>query len=277
MTGVHSSSSPTIVRSSRVLPWPRSPSSTTSWPASRARSSCGITVSSKPCRPGHGSSPAASFASRLSRISSRRVFWTWPGARSSPRVAMIGAGHQLEPTPPRCQRRAVPLSPAETRRGRRWGSSAAVLSVVAVRARGRRWSSPSRRRTAPAPDSPPTPSTSSSSRPTSPPPSGRGRPRHPTERGDQPGASGPRARCASTASPASSRARSRSCTPGPSEEQAEIVHMAAPDGTVTSVLLRHRELDPAQRPDGRQDLGPGARRPRPAAARAGSPSTAARS
>ena len=34
MTGVHSSSSPTSVRISRVLPWPRSPSSTMSWPAS---------------------------------------------------------------------------------------------------------------------------------------------------------------------------------------------------------------------------------------------------
>ena len=49
---------PTRVRSSRVLPWPRSPSSTTSWPAISARSSCGMTVSSKPCRPGHGSRPS---------------------------------------------------------------------------------------------------------------------------------------------------------------------------------------------------------------------------
>ena len=73
ITGVHSSSRPTIVRSSRVLPWPRSPSSTTSWPAIRARSSCGMTVSSKPCSPGHGSRPSRSAASRLSRISSRRV------------------------------------------------------------------------------------------------------------------------------------------------------------------------------------------------------------
>ena len=51
-TGVHSSSSPTRVRISRVLPWPRSPSSTRSCPASRARSSWGSTVSSKPTMPG---------------------------------------------------------------------------------------------------------------------------------------------------------------------------------------------------------------------------------
>ena len=58
ITGVHSSSRPTRLRSSRVLPWPRSPSRTTSCPASSARSSCGITVVSKPWMPGQGSSPA---------------------------------------------------------------------------------------------------------------------------------------------------------------------------------------------------------------------------
>ena len=63
------------MRSSRVLPWPRSPSSTMSWPASSARSSCGITVISKPCRPGHGSRPSRRASSRFSRSSSRRVFW----------------------------------------------------------------------------------------------------------------------------------------------------------------------------------------------------------
>ena len=52
MTGVHSSSSPTRVRIRRVLPCPRSPSSTRSWPASSARSTSGITVSSKPTMPG---------------------------------------------------------------------------------------------------------------------------------------------------------------------------------------------------------------------------------
>ena len=57
ITGVHSSSRPTMVRSSRVLPWPRSPSSTTSWPASSARSSCGSTVLSNPTMPGHGFAP----------------------------------------------------------------------------------------------------------------------------------------------------------------------------------------------------------------------------
>ena len=44
MTGDHSSSRPTRLRSRRVLPWPRSPRSTTSWPASRARSSWGMTL-----------------------------------------------------------------------------------------------------------------------------------------------------------------------------------------------------------------------------------------
>ena len=54
MTGVHSSSRPTSVRSSRVLPWPRSPSSTTSWPASSARSSCGMTVRLEAVQAGPG-------------------------------------------------------------------------------------------------------------------------------------------------------------------------------------------------------------------------------
>ena len=40
-TGVHSSSRPTRVRMRRVLPWPRSPSSTRSCPAMRARSTSG--------------------------------------------------------------------------------------------------------------------------------------------------------------------------------------------------------------------------------------------
>ena len=42
-------------------------------------------------QPGHGSGPRASAASRLSRISSRRCFWTWPDARSWPRVRGVGA------------------------------------------------------------------------------------------------------------------------------------------------------------------------------------------
>ena len=63
-----------MVRSSRVLPWPRSPSSTTSCPASSARSSCGSTVDSKPRMPGHGSRPARSAASRFRGISSLTDF-----------------------------------------------------------------------------------------------------------------------------------------------------------------------------------------------------------
>ncbi len=59
-----------------VFPCPRSPSSPMSCPAINARSSCGITVDSKPCRPGHGSRPSRSAESRLSRISARKVFCT---------------------------------------------------------------------------------------------------------------------------------------------------------------------------------------------------------
>ena len=93
MTGDHSSSRPTRLRSRRVLPCPRSPSSTTSWPASRARSSWGMTLPPKPCSPGHGSWPAARAASRLSRISARTDRATCPEARSSPTV--VGVGRSL--------------------------------------------------------------------------------------------------------------------------------------------------------------------------------------
>ena len=46
MIGIHSSSRRVSERIMRVLAWPRSPRKTTSWPASRAFSSWGITVSS---------------------------------------------------------------------------------------------------------------------------------------------------------------------------------------------------------------------------------------
>ena len=92
MTGVHSSSSPTRVRISRVLPWPRSPSSTMSWPASSARSSSGTTVSSNPTIPGNGSTPARSRIRRLSRTSSLTDRCTCPAARSAPRVRGRSAG-----------------------------------------------------------------------------------------------------------------------------------------------------------------------------------------
>ena len=49
-------------------------------------------MSSKPCRPGHGSRPSRSAARRLSRISSRSVFWRCPAALSSPTVWIVGAG-----------------------------------------------------------------------------------------------------------------------------------------------------------------------------------------
>src|SRR6478736_610429 len=62
-----------------------------SWPAISARSSCGMTVSSNPCRPGQGSRPSRRAASRLARISWRRCCWTWPAARSSPTVLIVGA------------------------------------------------------------------------------------------------------------------------------------------------------------------------------------------
>ena len=44
--GIHSSSRPVSERIMRVLAWPRSPRKITSWPASSAFSSCGITVCS---------------------------------------------------------------------------------------------------------------------------------------------------------------------------------------------------------------------------------------
>ena len=46
MIGIHSSSRPVNERIIRVLAWPRSPRKITSWPASRAFSSCGRTVCS---------------------------------------------------------------------------------------------------------------------------------------------------------------------------------------------------------------------------------------
>jgi hypothetical protein len=42
--GIHSSSRPVSERIMRVLAWPRSPRKITSWPASSAFSSCGMTV-----------------------------------------------------------------------------------------------------------------------------------------------------------------------------------------------------------------------------------------
>src|SRR5690606_22937961 len=86
ITGVHSSSNPTSVRANRVLPCPRAPSSTTSWPASDARSSCGTTVSENPTMPGHGSRPARNAVSRLSLISALTVRGRYPAARNSPAV-----------------------------------------------------------------------------------------------------------------------------------------------------------------------------------------------
>ncbi len=86
ITGVHSSSSSVRLRSSRVLPCPRSPSSTTSCPAIRARSSCGSTVWSKPTMPGHRARPERSAVSRLARSSVFTPRGVWPLDRSSPAV-----------------------------------------------------------------------------------------------------------------------------------------------------------------------------------------------
>ena len=89
-TGLHSSSSVIRVRISRVLPCPRSPSSTRSWPASRAPSSIGSTVSSKPTMPGNAGSPLRSRSSRLARISSLTVRGRYPLSRNAPRVPICG-------------------------------------------------------------------------------------------------------------------------------------------------------------------------------------------
>ena len=79
-----------MVRISRVLPWPRSPSSIRSCPASNAVSSSGSTVSSKPTIPGKAVSPDRSRSTRLARISSLTVRGVYPVSSSWPRVA--GAG-----------------------------------------------------------------------------------------------------------------------------------------------------------------------------------------
>src|SRR5688572_26679578 len=88
-TGLHSSSSSTRVRISRVLPWPRSPSSTRSCPASRARSSAGSTLSSKPTIPGNRVCPERSRSTRFARISAltvRGCAAAGSAARKAPRV-----------------------------------------------------------------------------------------------------------------------------------------------------------------------------------------------
>ena len=92
IAGDHSSSRAVSARSSRDLPCPRSPSSTMSWPAMRARSTCGRTVSPRPWRPGHGSAPVDSAASRFPRSSSRSERVAIPAARRPPSVVIVGCG-----------------------------------------------------------------------------------------------------------------------------------------------------------------------------------------
>ena len=118
-TGVHSSSRPTSVRIRRVLPWPRSPSRTRSWPAMRARSTSGSTVSSKPTMPGRLGSPRPRRASRLARISALTGRGTAPLARSSPRVVAAGEG-VVGP--------AASVTPGTVRRRRRERSPRGSLS-----------------------------------------------------------------------------------------------------------------------------------------------------
>ena len=123
-------------RSSRVLPWPRSPSRTTSWPAIRARSSWGSTVDSKPTMPGHGSRPARRAASRLSRISSLTPRRTVAGGaqRAEGAGEVCGGwrrdtgvgGHARHATP---RRRARPSD--RRRAGRRTQQRVAPGSAVA--------------------------------------------------------------------------------------------------------------------------------------------------
>src|SRR4051794_36356830 len=95
-TGVHSSSRPTMVRIRRVLPCPRSPRRTKSCPASKAVSTSGSTVSSKPTIPGNADSPPRIRATRLARSSSLTVRNSWPDARSSASVDTAG-GSEGEP------------------------------------------------------------------------------------------------------------------------------------------------------------------------------------
>src|SRR4051794_23889374 len=137
MTGVHSSRSPTIVRMRRVLPWPRSPSSTTSCPASRARSRSGSTVSSKPTTPGKRGSPPRMRASRLARISSLTVRYSWPEAFRAPRVVgrCSGWGRRVTRRPYVCSRRAStpePCAPGEHARGNKPGEDGPMHAATAA-------------------------------------------------------------------------------------------------------------------------------------------------
>ena len=174
------------MRISRVLPWPRSPSSTTSWPASSARSSAGSTVSSKPTMPWKRGSPAAQRLEQVLADLGLDGAVSWPEARSSPRVVggwgVSGTSPTVRPVRPLPRASATAQDggwqvaaaawcrcgdglavDADLVRGRRGGDAAALAPLdgaapdLAVRLRLRRRAGRGRRRPASGPASCPAP------------------------------------------------------------------------------------------------------------------------
>ncbi len=92
MIGIHSSSSPTMERITRVFAWPRSPRRMMSCPARMAFSSWGTTVSSKPSTPGTSDVPAAMRLAVLRRISSATDNDSQPEERRSASAPGRSAG-----------------------------------------------------------------------------------------------------------------------------------------------------------------------------------------
>src|SRR5690606_16515808 len=108
MIGIHSSRRPVSERIIRVFAWPRSPRKITSWPASSAFSSCGMTVCSYPSTPANSGSPALIFVTALARISSFTGRETQPDAFSSPSVLARSAIRRTYPRPGTTVRSGVP-------------------------------------------------------------------------------------------------------------------------------------------------------------------------
>ena len=104
----------------RVLAWPRSPRRMTSWPARRAFSSWGSTVSSNPRTPSMRGAPPAIRGAALRRSSSWTGVDSQPEARSSPSVegrSDGGSGGMVALMGPSLGPPAVTAAPAASTRG----------------------------------------------------------------------------------------------------------------------------------------------------------------
>ncbi|OPZ01532.1 MAG: hypothetical protein BWZ10_03438 [candidate division BRC1 bacterium ADurb.BinA364] len=86
MIGIAGSKKSVNWRKSRVLAWPRKPSSKKSCRASSALTTCGMTVSPYPIRPGNSGSRLFSFRRVFSRNSSRMLLNRYPCRFNSPSV-----------------------------------------------------------------------------------------------------------------------------------------------------------------------------------------------